>query len=296
MLLSALIIINDFRALVPAAFLTFSWIPFATLAVGYSSAKSLVPRKIYLSVDNLLYSLYLRTCLFIFGTVSAVTVSLHGDIEALSRSRESAIILCNHQSDTDWIIICGLASRQQEGEHMIRMMTKDVMKYLPMFGWYIFMRGFVYVRRFGNFLVKPVADQLAYLRKLGEPYWLVIFPEGTRFSARKLAAIAESKRFCEDYGVEAFKSVLFPRTKGCCLALDLLRPSLDAVYDVTIAYGQSREEDCKRCAPNMFEFVCGRNPYRYLQVHVKRFSVSEIPSDNHKLRKWLISRYQTKDK
>lgn len=41
--------------------------------------------------------------------------------------------------------------------------------------------GFIYVRRFGEFLSAPVLKQLSWLDTLDEKFWLLVFPEGTRY-------------------------------------------------------------------------------------------------------------------
>lgn len=38
----------------------------------------------------------------------------------------------------DWAAILMLASRQADGEHMLRVMVKDVIRFAPLFGWYIY--------------------------------------------------------------------------------------------------------------------------------------------------------------
>ncbi|KIH53789.1 Acyltransferase [Ancylostoma duodenale] len=183
----------------------------------------------------------MRLCLFVFENLSGVQLKLYGDVEQLRQKPESALVLANHQSDVDWAVIVMLAQRQgAEGNDAgFRVMVKHVIHYVPLFGWYIFQHGYIYVRRFGEFLSAPVLKQLAWLDTIDEKFWLLVFPEGTRYSLKRKENILVSQEFCRRKGIPEFKNVLSPRAGGAFMALENLE-SLDAVYDVTIAYGQTR--------------------------------------------------------
>lgn len=57
------------------------------------------------------------------------------------------------------------------------------------------------MRRFGNVVWSAVERQLSFLKTLNEPFWLLIFPEGTRFSPKKSAIIESSRLYCESIGI-----------------------------------------------------------------------------------------------
>lgn len=82
-------------------------------------------------------------------------------------------------------------------------------------------------------MAQPVIKQLQYLTFINEPFWLNIFPEGTRFKTKLLA---ESQAYSLRNHLPVLKHTLSPRTKGFHLALQELRERLDCVYDLTIAY------------------------------------------------------------
>lgn len=79
------------------------------------------------------------------------------------------------------------------------------------------------------------------------------------------------------------------------MAVNELKPALDAVYDVTIAYGQTRLPNRIGLAPNMFEFVSGAHKGKEVHIHVKRFPISEIPSEKEEIKQWLNGRFEKKD-
>ncbi|VDL67520.1 unnamed protein product [Nippostrongylus brasiliensis] len=140
-----------------------------------------------------------------------------------------------YEIPVDWAVLVMLAFRQgiDGSEAGFRVMVKHVIHYVPLFGWYIFQHGYIYVRRFGEFLSAPVLKQLAWLDSLDEKFWLLVFPEGTSF-------LIEENDACLCFqGIPELKNVLCPRAGGIFMALERLE-TLDAVYDVTIGYGQTR--------------------------------------------------------
>ncbi|PIO60010.1 hypothetical protein TELCIR_18510, partial [Teladorsagia circumcincta] len=96
-------------------------------------------------------------------------------------------------------------------------------------------------------------------------------------------------------GIPEFKNVLSPRVGGIFMSLERLE-TLDAVYDVTIGYGQTRLPKRRGLAPNMFEFTCGGLAGRTLSIHVKRHSAKEMRMSRKELQEWTIKAYQEKDK
>ncbi|KAK6056999.1 Acyltransferase [Cooperia oncophora] len=213
------------------------------------------------------------------------------------REPESALVLANHQSDVDWVVAVMLAERQgQHGNSAgFRVMVKHVIHFVPLFGWYTFQRGYIYVRRYGEFLSAPVLKQLAWLDSLNEKFWLLIFPEGTRYSRKRKQKILLSQEFCRRKGIPEFKNVLSPRVGGIFMALERLE-TLDAIYDVTIGYGQTRLPKRHGLAPNMFEFCCGGLAGRTLSIHVKRYPAKDMHKNRKELQEWTLKAYREKDK
>jgi lysophosphatidate acyltransferase len=65
----------------------------------------------------------------------------------------------------------------------IRYMLKDTLCFVPLYGWYFYNHGCVYVRRGrGKFREDITRRELRYLADSlrTRPLWLVVFPEGTR--------------------------------------------------------------------------------------------------------------------
>lgn len=177
----------------------------------------------------------------------------------------------------------------------LRYMLKDSLQYIPLYGWYFYRHGSVYVRRRGQFQSHIAANQLNYLSNLDVPVWMVIFPEGTRYTPNKRSVIEKSRNFAIQHGLQPFEHVLTPRIKGVKLALDYLRQKkLNAVYDVTIAYDQSKLRNKRIEAPDMFSYVCCP-PRTKLFVHLKRIAIENVPVVEIEQEKWLHDRFAEKE-
>ncbi|KAI6203779.1 PlsC domain-containing protein [Aphelenchoides besseyi] len=255
MVLSVLVVAVENRAYLPAGVLAAQMIPFASLAIVNGTLSWIIPKHWYLWLDNRLYETFLRSCLFVFENCIAA--------KKLKEKPETSIILSNHQSGADWVMINMLAARQQV-QYGLRFVIKHAIHYTPLYGWYTLQRGYVYVRRFGSFAPKPIIRQLDYLANLNQPFWLHIFPEG--------------------------------RSRLFVLSIGELRGVLDSIYDVTIAYGQTLEDGRHADAPTMYEYATGRgNRYNEVHIHVRRFFNSDIPTNSRDIKEWLYNRFVEKD-
>ena len=114
------------------------------------------------------------------------------------------------------------------------------------------------------------------------PLWLISFSEGTRLTPGKLE---RSREIALDKGLEPFRHVLPPRTRGFVASVEGLRGHLDSVYDVTIGYVDG--------VPTLRQFIQGYVGRAHL--HVRRFAVSELPERADDLVDWLRQRFREKD-
>lgn len=92
------------------------------------------------------------------------------------------------------------------------------------------------------------------IQSLGLPVWLVIFPEGTRYnSIQNQNVIDKSKEFAIRKGLSPLEHVLYPRAGATIAAIKSLKDQFDAVYDVTLIYGQTfdSERNLRLSSPSM---------------------------------------------
>lgn len=84
MVLSSVVAANEMRAALPASYLSLSMVPFASISLGMGALSWFLPRRVFLAVDNLLYSSYMRMCLFVFENVAATRVGFPSNRSHLS--------------------------------------------------------------------------------------------------------------------------------------------------------------------------------------------------------------------
>ena len=122
---------------------------------------------------------------------------------------------------------------------------------------------------------------------------LISYSEATRITASKREA---AEKWCKDNDKPLGKHVLYPRTKGFIASVQKLRqaPHVKAVYDVTIAYAKDGQ---LFQAPPTF----GQTLYRpqldrtwSLYVHVDRYELADLPSQDEQLAQWLERRWLEK--
>ncbi len=81
---------------------------------------------------------------------------------------------------------------------------------MPFYGWYWRRHGFIYVRKSWQDDGPRLLADLGSLPTYHSPYWLVLYPEGTRFTPARAAKCHE---FAAQRGLALLNNVLTPRTK-----------------------------------------------------------------------------------
>ncbi|XP_021896409.1 probable 1-acyl-sn-glycerol-3-phosphate acyltransferase 4 [Carica papaya] len=131
----------------------------------------------------------------------------------------------------------------------IKYVLKSSLMGLPVFGWGFHVLEFISVERKWE-VDQPVLHQmLSTLKNPQDPLWLALFPEGTDFTEEKCK---RSQEYASKAGLPKLTNVLLPKTKGFSICLEALRDTIDAVYDVSIAY--------KHNLPSFLDNVFGVDP------------------------------------
>jgi 1-acyl-sn-glycerol-3-phosphate acyltransferase len=185
---------------------------------------------------------------------------------------ESALIIGNHQGMCD--IVAALWVAQQAQTHDVKFMAKDVLKHIPLFGWAMRFVDFVFLKRnWADDEARTLATFERY-RERKEPFWLVMFPEGTRRTPAKQAA---SEAYAAKSGFPVTKNVMLPRPKGFAASIHGLSGKLTAVYELTFDYGGT--------VPNLAGLI--RGEHDRILVRIKRHDVAQIPRDQDGAARWL---------
>ncbi|KAM3341905.1 putative 1-acyl-sn-glycerol-3-phosphate acyltransferase 4 [Capsicum galapagoense] len=254
------------------AFLIY-FVPVAAVLLRFFS--TLYSRK----VVALLFGLWLGLWPILFEKVNETNVIFSGDYVP---PRERVLLIANHRTEVDWMYLWNLALRKGCLGHIKYLLKKSLMK-LPVFGWGFYVLEFIPLER--NWAVdEPVIKQmLSTFTNPQDPLWLTVFPEGTDYSDQKCRT---SQEFASQKGLPVLRNVLLPKTRGFYACLEILRNSLDAVYDVTIAY--------KNQCPTFLDNAFGVDPSE-VHIHVRRIPLEEIPESEKEASRWLMKTFHFKD-
>lgn len=258
-------------------------------SIGIVISSFLAPEWFHL-IDNFFWGLYQKTVIFYFKYVSGLEVTIEGSIPDKS---ENAVMICNHQTDMDWIIADYVALSQGMVGDM-RFVFKDILKYFPIMGYLWAAHGGIFVTRDGSYNMKNMKNILQDLLRKNIPLYLVIFPEGTRFNPKKLSYLEKSRSYASNNGLEPLDEVLTPRAKAFHCAVTSMDKNLDAVYDITIVYEDEEDGKKRQAAPSTIAVLSGMCS----RVHVKfeRIPASEVDMQSvDSTFKWLYQRFKLKD-
>ncbi|KAI3807279.1 hypothetical protein L1987_23205 [Smallanthus sonchifolius] len=230
-------------------------------------------------ITNFLFGLWLALWPFLFEKINKTKVVFSGETVP---KRERVLLIVNHKTEVDWMYLWDLALRKG-CIGCIKYVLKSSLLKLPVFGWGFHVLEFILVERKWEVDEFMMRKMLLTFTNPFDPLWLAIFPEGTDFTEEKCM---KSQKFAAENGLPVLKNVLLPKTRGFHACLKILRGSLDAVYDVTIAY--------KNRCPTFLDNVFGVEPSE-VHVHVRRFLLEDIPSSETECDKWLVNTFHHKD-
>ncbi|RAL05632.1 putative RNA polymerase II transcription elongation factor (Ctr9) [Aspergillus ibericus CBS 121593] len=215
---------------------------------------------------------------------------------------ERLVLIANHQVYTDWIYLWWVAyTNAMHGRIFI--ILKESLKYIPIIGQGMTFYGFIFMAR------KWLSDKPRLQHRLEklktqhtgsqsgspqyDPMWLLIFPEGTNLSINTRRRSAE---YAKKQGLSTLKHEIIPRSTGLFFCLQQLRGTVEWVYDCTVAY----EGPPKGSLPDKYftlrsTYLQGRPPTS-VNMHWRRFAVSEIPlDDQQEFDAWLRELWTEKD-
>ncbi len=198
------------------------------------------------------------------------------------KEKKNILIIVNHQAICDIPLILDFAHRKG-CKGTIKFFLKESLKYIPGVGWGGRLLEFLFVKRNWTRDKKFVQQVLHCYREYDVPYSIVIFPESTRITAKKLQR-SQQRAKEKGIGIET-KQVLSPREKGFVTTLQSLRDNLDIVYDVTISYPEG--------APTLLQLLSGNGGP--INVDAKGYNVATLPLSEEALTTWLQQRFQEKD-
>ncbi|XP_071477177.1 1-acyl-sn-glycerol-3-phosphate acyltransferase delta-like [Diadema antillarum] len=184
--------------------------------------------------------------------------------------KENVLLVCNHRSDVDWIVIWQLAARfglLSGGKALM----KDELKYVPLMGWSFYLAEEIFVKRDFARDRELLLKQLRNVASFHFNTTTTIFCEGTRYTKEKYE---KSQAFAKERGIPGLKHHLLPRTKGFATCIEAYRNKGWQIYDMTIAYEGGH-------TPSLSDLMRGKK--YHCQAYIRRFPLDSVPSDSEKV-------------
>lgn len=199
-------------------------------------------------------------------------------------THESAICIANHRYTHDWLYDWVLAEYYGMLGQCKAFVKATVVK-IPILGWSMWFNEFVFLSRTKDKDMSKIQKSMDCLREYSLPCWLLLYPEGTRFTKEKHS---QSMEFAMSKGLPTLKHLLIPRPKGFHESVSLLHNSnVKAVYDCTIVLGN----DTDVTAGDLL-----RGKHMSMKIVVTRIELDSIPKDEAKCKDYLFNLFQDKDR
>ncbi|CAO3587208.1 unnamed protein product [Absidia cylindrospora] len=209
-------------------------------------------------------------------------------------SGESALVISNHRSWTDFYMIHSMALRRSMLPNC-KYFVKDSIKWFPFFGWGMWFAGFPFVRRNWMQDQNKINHTFAKFKELKTPAWIINYVEGSRFTPEKSQ---QCQALCRERGYTSTDHVLLPRTRGFTACVNAFRQShIKYIYDFTIAYRHLSKNAKFNEAPDMVHIHTTDSlaPDYQFHVNIKRYAICDLPTDDDGIANWLRQRYVEKD-
>lgn len=230
-----------------------------------------------------------------FGEFVGIQFTLYGDNVPM---RENAFVISNHRWGVDFIVYWMLAARKGR-LGCLKLLAKDWLKFFPGFGWGGYLLDFVFLKRDWLHDQNTIRDTFHRLKTRDLPFWLLSHVEGTRLTPAKLE---ESKKFAAERGLPIMEETLLPRVKGFVSVIQELRDMKTplVLYDTTLMYVDAvtgkTELPSGHPVPGPSTFSLFFRPSSHIHLHVKRYTMDQLPLTNAGLEQWLIEAFVRKQK
>ncbi|ORY28785.1 hypothetical protein BCR39DRAFT_533849 [Naematelia encephala] len=247
--------------------------------------------------------------------------------------QESAIVISNHLSFSDYYLVQHLAVKAGMLGRCRYFAKKELVR-IPIFGWAFWAIGMILVSRNWTDDASSIQAAFSRIKHNAHDVWIVLYPEGTRRTPRKVLA---SQVYARQNDKRPLDHLLQPRTKGfvatiqgklilplsvvgliqrriLLLGQDMKIDEIPAfsfvvdddswsglhdshvryVYDMTTRYVSPHGD----VVPSLGELLgcadLARAGYEF-HVHVRRIPIEDLPMDEVGLKRWCEKTWEYKD-
>lgn len=198
--------------------------------------------------------------------------------------KEHSVCMVNHSYEIDWLMAWMMAERHGMLGNT-KIYGKNILKYVPVIGWTWYFTESIFLKRNWEEDKKILEKSIKELVTFPDPFWLLLFPEGTRWTPKKHAICQEIAR---EKGYPEYKHMLLPRTKGFFLSMQLMKGKIPTVLDCTVGFPGNEPE------PTLWDAISGKK-IRCAMI-ARRYQITDIPSNSEEeCGRWLRNIYKQKD-
>jgi len=166
---------------------------------------------------------------------------------------------------------------QNSGEKMIA--------YVPVMGWNWFFGEMIFLERSWEKDRQTLPYKLDRILSYDDPMMLLMFSEGTRFTAAKHE---NSLKFAVEHNLPQLKHHLLPRPKGFAFCAQHLQGKVKYLYDIELCIPKNADNP-----PTLKSLLQGKPCYA--DMYVRRHALSDLPQTEEGLKDFLYKMYQDKD-
>jgi lysocardiolipin and lysophospholipid acyltransferase len=260
-------------------------------------------RKVFTAFTDFSIQLWFGLTVFLLEKICQIQICVHSSKKnknnnktKLSDINGGTIVVMNHRTRLDWLFYFCVLYRIGKLRD-IKIILKESLKFIPGAGWAMQTALFIFIKRKWEVDRDIFTKLISYYKLIEKKVFILIFPEGTDFTA---SSKAKSDSFALKNNVLPYEQVLHPRVTGFIhIYNEMARmDSLDFVHDVTIAY------DNNVIPANELDFVRGNLPHR-IHFFIEEFQCKDIIPPNIEggnkeiekkmLEDWLIERWRLKE-
>eukprot|EP01043_Picozoa_sp_COSAG02_P013052 COSAG02_NODE_516_length_20804_cov_162.717460_1_plen_419_part_00 len=217
-----------------------------------------------------------------------VRVTSNAPLDELDADRGAVLIVVNHFSRLDWIMLWMLELRHGWGSSKVAVL-KDDLRHMPGPGWAMQFLRYLFVSRKWDVDQHTMQQGLLSVCRDGGAS-VLLFPEGTDRSASN---VRRSQDFARSRGLAVYSKVLHPRTRGFIHIAETMSAAsqLRAVWDVTMGVVGMRE------GAGEADLLGGNWPSA-VHFHVRRYQAAEAvgsPATDEHSDAWLRKRWAAKE-
>lgn len=226
--------------------------------------------------------------LTVFPLVLEVVLGIKTRWTGTMPKREPLFILANHLNE-EWPIIYGLAYRTGTLGG-VRCVMKKVLKWIPGFGWGMWILYWPFVARDQTDL--PMLTKFSNDHQEARlPIQLWIYPEGTRQTPKKLK---ESQEYAKAQGYPVMKHIMLPRHRGFLTIARALQGFVRTILSITIQFEGWGKPG--RYPSTLDFFSAPPDGKHVIHVHMQQYSMASLPADDEGRKQWLFDCFVEKDR